>query len=239
MSTGTKLRVVGVALASFGIGATGFVGWHLMRPVKVAASTVVPASAVSASDAETPLVALDEPVAPLGEGKVTAVAVTTTASGARPPTTPVATSNSTWDGRDTLRCAGPSEMSVVGVTAKLPGVVVDAAGSCKLHLVRVHLEGDRVLDIAGAAQVTIEDSTLVGTRYALYAGARTVVVVRRTTMTGDTGVDLGGTTTTTLVDSAVIGRTHALDVGGGAHLTLVRTQTTGPVSLSGQAIITR
>ena len=67
-----KLRVVGVAFVSFGIGAAMFVGWHLTRPVQVSAPAA--ASTVPASDAATPLVALDEPVASLAETKATAAA---------------------------------------------------------------------------------------------------------------------------------------------------------------------
>jgi hypothetical protein len=77
------------------------------------------------------------------------------------------------------------EVTVSGVTATLPdSTVISAIGLCKLHLTHVHIRGRAGLNVAGAAQVTVEDSTIEGTVAAIDYGGSAHIRLHATTVVG-------------------------------------------------------
>jgi hypothetical protein len=116
----------------------------------------------------------------------TSTAATTAWGTAGKPVAPVATSVAGgWDGSAPFYCGGEQEWTLSGVTATFPDkTAISVAGACKLHLMHVHVSGRVGLYAAAAAEVTIDDSTIEGTNYAIDLGGHAHVKLHATTVTG-------------------------------------------------------
>lgn len=102
-----------------------------------------------------------------------------------------ATAAAKWDGKSPLSCGGNDEVTIEGVTAKLEGVAVNAAGSCKLTLKNVDITAPSGIHAGGNAIVTVTGGSITATDLAVQALGNAQVHLTGTNVTGKTKA-LGG-----------------------------------------------
>jgi len=105
--------------------------------------------------------------------------------------TPSAAAAQKWDGKSPLTCGGNDEIKIDGVTAKLDGTAVSAAGNCKLTLVNVALTAPTGIAAGGNAVVTVTGGSITATDLAVQALGNAKVTLAGTKVTGKTQ-KLGG-----------------------------------------------
>jgi hypothetical protein len=97
-----------------------------------------------------------------------------------------------WDGKTPLTCGGNDELTFSGVTAKLPGTAVTAAGNCKVTLVNADLTGATAVEAMGNATVTLTGGSVTGTGgTAIHAIGNAQVIASGTKASGKTAATGG------------------------------------------------
>ena len=98
---------------------------------------------------------------------------------------------SKWDGKSPLTCGGSDEITISGVTAKLDGTAVTAAGGCKLTLENVDITAPTGIEAGGNAVVTVTGGSITSTDLAAQALGNAQVTFKGTKVSGKTKA-LGG-----------------------------------------------
>jgi hypothetical protein len=105
-----------------------------------------------------------------------------------------------WDGTQPLRCGGNSQLTLTGVTARLPGrTAVSAEVNCRLRLVDCTIEAWEGIAVGGNAEVILERSRIE---------------------TKGVAVDISGNGRLELVDSTIDAEQIAVRGAGNAHVLL-------------------
>lgn len=90
-----------------------------------------------------------------------------------------------WTGDGPFSCGGNDNVSIVGVTASLPGVTaIEAGGNCQVSLVNVNLTAGVPISASGNANVTVTGGSLTGTQSSISASGNAHVAVTGAAVSG-------------------------------------------------------
>ena len=99
-----------------------------------------------------------------------------------------------WDGRSTYTCMGSKEITISGVTARLPGSTgVSATGSCTVTLVDVDIDAEVGVEALGNATIIIQGGHIKGSEAAVFAAANGTVKVEGASIEGKAAKKGNGT----------------------------------------------